>query len=296
MMSTNRFVARSLFSSAAAALVFSLFSQGSTRGPTGILEEPVQETAQQHVQKARDALQKENYRAAKDEAKRALSLDKGTPEAYLLLGMIYRREGKWGDALRYTKEALKHKPDYSDAHYILGLLYFQKSDFAHAREEANLVISQGSRFPNVYVLLAQAGLASRNYPEALSAFETALRLTPPGHEDAIKLQAQIEALKGWIESTGRRLDPSYVQPKLLNSPQPEYTEEARAAGIQGTVRLAVLVSEAGKVASTLVFLGLGFGLDEQAVKAVRKLRFKPATKDGTSVPFWKLVAVEFNLR
>ena len=71
-MSTNRFVAQK-FSSAAAALVLSLFSQGATRGPSGILEEPVQETAQQHVQKAREALQKENYRAAKDEAKREKS-------------------------------------------------------------------------------------------------------------------------------------------------------------------------------------------------------------------------------
>src|SRR2546426_3087715 len=244
MMSTNRFVAHKLLTTAAAALALSLFSQGATRGPSGMLEERVQETAQQHVQKAREALQKENYRAAKDEAKRALSLDKETPEAYLLLGMIHRREGKWGDALRYIKEALKHKPDYSDAHYILGLLYFQRSDFARAREEANLVISQGSRFPNVYVLLAQADLANRKYLEALSALEAALRLTPPGLEDAVKLQAQIEALKGWSESIGLRLDPSYVQPKLLNLPQPEYTEEARAASVQGTVRLAVLVSEA----------------------------------------------------
>lgn len=290
-MSTTRALA-----AAAGVLALSLFSQAVTLGRSAMLDKPLQETAQQHVQKAWEALRKENYRKAKDEAKRALSLDKETPEAYLLLGMIHRREGKWGDALRYIKEALKHKPDYSDAHYILGLLYFQKNDFARAREEANYVISQGSHLPNIYVLLAQADLASRKYPDALSAFEAALRLTPASHEDAAKLQAQIEALKGWIESTARRLDPSYVQPKLLNSPQPEYTDEARAAKIQGTVRLAVLVSETGKVASTLVFLGLGFGLDEQALKAVRKLKFKSATKDGASVPLWVMVEVEFNLR
>lgn len=255
-----------------------------------------EQTAEEHIRKAREAFEKKDYRTAKNEGKRALSLDKEVPEVYLLLGMIDRLEGKWSDAVRYTREALKHKPDYGDAHYILGLLHFQNNDFAHAREEVTLAISQGSRFPNVYLLLAQVNLATHRSREALDEFETALRLTPPNHENAARLQGQIEALKGWIESSDRRLDPSYLRPKLLNSPQPEYSYEAREAKVQGTVRLAVLVSETGRVTSTLVLLGLGFGLDEQAVKAAQKLKFKPGTKDGGPVPFWYLVDVEFNLR
>src|SRR5262249_12119765 len=133
-----------------------------------------------------------------------------------------------------------------------------------ASEEANFVISQGPLFPNVYILLAQAELGSHQFAEALKAFEAALKLTRPDQKEAAVLQGQFEALKGWIDFSQLKLDPSYVQPKLLNSPQPVYSEQARAAGIQGTIRLAVLVDETGNVQKGLVLLGRGFGLDEKA--------------------------------
>ena len=47
------------------------------------------------------------------------------------------------------------------------------------------------------------------------------------------------------------------------------TDEARAAHVQGTVRLAVLVTEDGSVSSSIVFVGIGYGLDDEALKAAR---------------------------
>jgi TonB family protein len=60
--------------------------------------------------------------------------------------------------------------------------------------------------------------------------------------------------------------------------------------------MAVLISEEGKVISTIVLLGLGYGLDEEAAKAAGQLRFKPATRNGQPISFWQMVEVEFNLR
>jgi len=77
---------------------------------------------------------------------------------------------------------------------------------------------------------------------------------------------------------------------------PLYTEEARQRGVQGKVKMAVLVDEQGRVASVLIFSRLGYGLDAEAVKAAQRLRFSPATREGKPVPFWSPLIVEFNLR
>lgn len=60
--------------------------------------------------------------------------------------------------------------------------------------------------------------------------------------------------------------------------------------------MAVLVDEQGRVASVLIFSRLGYGLDDEAVKAAQTLRFSPATREGKSVSFWSPLVVEFNLR
>jgi len=249
-----------------------------------------------HITNAREAFLAKKYGKAKDEAKRAISLNKESPEAYLLLAMVYWREGKWDDSARYDKEALKYSPDYTDAHYLMGLLQLQNRQFDEARKEAELVISKGKRAPNAYLLLAQADLARSKPEEALEPFQNALRLTPPDTDDAMRLTAKIEALQGWIESRADRMDPSFVHPKPLNAPMPSYTDEARAAKVRGTVQMVVLVNIEGKVISTLVLVGLGFGLDEEAVTAAQRLKFTPATKEGDPVAFWQRINVEFNLQ
>ncbi|WP_321474497.1 energy transducer TonB [uncultured Paludibaculum sp.] len=77
--------------------------------------------------------------------------------------------------------------------------------------------------------------------------------------------------------------------------EPEYSEEARKAKFQGAVRLAIIVDEAGHIAAVKVIGPLGMGLDEKAVEAVHKWRFKPGTKNGRPVPVEAQVLVSFHL-
>ena len=273
-----------------------LISISATHCAAAVLIQNEKQPAEQHIQNAREALQNKKYGRAKDEAKRALSLNRMAPEPYLVLAIASRQQGELTDAMKYVKQALDHKMDYADAHYILGLLQYQKKNFIASQTEASTAIAEGLSFPNVYVLLAQANLATNKTKEAVDAFENALRLSSADPDEAARIKHQIEALNGWIGSQATRQDPSYTKPKPLNAPQPTYTDEARNAGIQGTVRLAVLVNEGGKVTSTLVFVGIGFGLDQEAIKAAQRLRFEPAMKDGKPVPYWQMVIVEFNLR
>ena len=86
------------------------------------------------------------------------------------------------------------------------------------------------------------------------------------------------------------------KPKQLNNPQPSYTTQARRNGVEGEVTLRILIGKDGKVLRANVVRGLPDGLDDQALKAVFKLKFKPAMKDGIPVQYMMSVIVEFRLR
>jgi TonB family protein len=77
--------------------------------------------------------------------------------------------------------------------------------------------------------------------------------------------------------------------------EPEYSEEARKAKFQGTVLLAIVVDETGKTTNVRVIRSLGMGLDEKAMEAVMKWRFRPGYKDGKPVPVMANVEVNFRL-
>jgi protein TonB len=64
----------------------------------------------------------------------------------------------------------------------------------------------------------------------------------------------------------------------------KYTDEAKQAAIEGTVVLDLIVDENGRTRDVQVVTGLGHGLTEAAIAAVKQCRFSPGEKDGTPVP------------
>lgn len=84
-------------------------------------------------------------------------------------------------------------------------------------------------------------------------------------------------------------------PKVLESPDPEYSEEARKAKYQGTVILWLVVDQSGRPRDIRVSRALGMGLDQKAIEAVRRWRFEPALKDGNPVAVQINVEVNFRL-
>jgi periplasmic protein TonB len=85
-------------------------------------------------------------------------------------------------------------------------------------------------------------------------------------------------------------------PTILREVKPTYTELARSRGITGEVVLEVVVLRDGSVGLVRVAQGLGSGLDERAIEAVRQWRFAPARRLGQPVDVQVEVAVEFRLR
>jgi TonB family protein len=81
---------------------------------------------------------------------------------------------------------------------------------------------------------------------------------------------------------------------LISRPEPEYTDEARRAGVQGTVWISLTVDQEGIPAPLSVASGpLGMGLEESAVKAIRQWRFQPMRLNGQPSVVSLAVRVDF---
>lgn len=83
--------------------------------------------------------------------------------------------------------------------------------------------------------------------------------------------------------------------EIISKPQPAYTDEARAMKLEGEVILEVLFSASGSAHVGRVIRGLGHGLDEAAVRAAERIRFKPAKRDGLPVDSTAMIHVVFQL-
>jgi TonB family protein len=84
-------------------------------------------------------------------------------------------------------------------------------------------------------------------------------------------------------------------PRIISRVEPSYTEEARTAKLGGTVVLFVEITSTGIVENVTVLHGLGKGLDENAVRAIRQWKFAPALKDGRPVAVMITVEMNFSL-
>jgi periplasmic protein TonB len=85
------------------------------------------------------------------------------------------------------------------------------------------------------------------------------------------------------------------EPHLIYRLEPEYSDEARKARVQGTVTIAAIIDAQGRPQSMHVVRRLGLGLDEKALEAVAKWRFEPAMKDSHAVPVRVDIEVTFRL-
>ena len=85
-------------------------------------------------------------------------------------------------------------------------------------------------------------------------------------------------------------------PVPLNTVEAEFSDEARRAKYQGVCLIQMIVDAHGMPQDPRVVRPLGMGLDQKALEAVRKYRFRPAMKDGrTPVPVMITVEVNFRL-
>jgi len=94
---------------------------------------------------------------------------------------------------------------------------------------------------------------------------------------------------------GVRIGNGVTAPSLVTKVEPEYSEKARQAKIEGTVRLKAVVDTAGRARRIQVTQSLGYGLDEKAVEALEQWTFRPGRKDGQPVNVEAAFEINFRL-
>lgn len=95
---------------------------------------------------------------------------------------------------------------------------------------------------------------------------------------------------------GSHIPPGVTPPRAVHFADPEFSREARKKRIQGIVILSTLVNEHGEPTDIRVEKGIGYGLDENAVRAVSQYRFQPArNRDGSPVAVRISIEVNFRL-
>ena len=123
----------------------------------------------------------------------------------------------------------------------------------------------------------------------------------PGKKDGMGFNGDGNAMgtgedNGVGESGDGRPGSGAYPVKCVYCPDPEYTDEARKAKLQGTVTLRVLVSADGRAGRVKIIKGLGLGLDERAMDMVRQWRFEPARDAGRhAITEWVTVETTYRL-
>lgn len=93
----------------------------------------------------------------------------------------------------------------------------------------------------------------------------------------------------------RRIGGGVSAPELLYKVEPEFSEEARKAKVAGNVLVGIWVDASGNPTHVRVLRGVGMGLDEKAIEAVRQYRFKPGMENGKPVVTEVNIEVNFQI-
>ncbi len=122
----------------------------------------------------------------------------------------------------------------------------------------------------------------------------------PNNPDADLWREQAGSMRFYGRADGEGLDvfrPSEVVTRavITYKPEPGFTEEARQNNVTGTIRMRAVFAADGRVRNIAVVRSLPAGLTEKAVSAARKIRFKPAFKDGHAVSQYVTLEYNFNI-
>ena len=139
--------------------------------------------------------------------------------------------------------------------------------------------------------------------EALAAVPTAYKklipYTDPGftrHPEGIKEVLSDEAQAKQAADRCPAAPSTFTPPKIVYRPVPVITQEAARAKFSGEIVVAVTFLQTGKIGDPWLAMPAGYGLDQVTVDSTEKLRFEPATCDGSIIPFTSAVITHIDFR
>ncbi len=165
-----------------------------------------------------------------------------------------------GQTAEDYRQRIEAHPSSSLAHYEFGVFLMEQDNLQAATIEFEAAL-KGDLLP--------ATIANESH-EKLSWIFGSTGDTVRSIEESMKVNRPRIMLLPEAKS-------NFVPPQPLERVDPEYTDEARVAGLEGAVSLRCEIGEDGSVRRTDVAEPLGLGLDQKAIEAAKRWRFEPAT-------------------
>ncbi len=224
-------------------------------------------------------------RKAKSATDAAIKLDASNVTAYHLRGTIAYWDAKYDAAAADASKAIELNPGFAPAYRLeadvsLGRLGQKTIKGETIRENISLIESA--------IETLERGLKNSSDADSKSELDQHLASIKAFQEHFSKPAAT--SLEAKAEP-----DPNVVPYRILSKPKATYTDRARTAGTQGTVRIVLLLGADGRIGPMLILSRLPNGLTEQAVAAARQIRFEPKTVSGKPAPTVVTIEYGFNI-
>lgn len=263
-------------------------------------------------------LDKNDFKNARKAFEKAVDLSPQDAGVRANLALAYLRGNKLNNAQVEAAKAIGINPQLHTAYYVRGLAFLREGKYTEAGDDASRAIGLNADFAPGYDLKAESTVAlfgkhvneggnarseSALLKKAVETLETCAKNCKTTVADRRNIEEKIESLKTFYDYFQRPdslLSASTPVPeneqnglKINAKPRANYTDAARQANISGRIVLAVLLSANGKVTQTIVIKPLGYGLDQEAIRAARQIRFTPAVKDGKPISVVKMIEYSF---
>lgn len=263
-------------------------------------------------------LEKNDYKKAQKNAEKAVELEPTNYNFHANLAYVYLLTRKNSKAQSEATKAINLEPGKMNAYYFRGTAYLRDAKFDSAEADASKMLQLDPAYPHGYTLLStiflnrlsqkvMGGSAVDQEIKFLKASVDLLKIGKektvgkPDHKVVVEAYEEVSVFYDYftrdktIFSSMAIPDPGVTPLKIINKPRPGYTNEARSRGIQGTIQIAVLFGANGKVENFLVLQRLGGGLDQEAIKAARKIVFEPKKNNGVAVPVVRMLEYTFSI-
>jgi len=224
--------------------------------------------------------------------------DSADGHAKLAYALILANEPQ--KAIAIAQRAIELGDRSPEAHYAIAEASFRMDSPEKAAEEAGAALMINPDFLPALITKSLAQLRLKQYSEAEACLERFLAISPDD-VDAETWRGQLEELPN---RTHEPLKPAPLvvpakeltqKARVLSKPEPQYTEQARKAGVQGTIVLRAIFTASGEVKHILVTRAVGYGLTTEAIKAACQIKFEPAIKDGRPVSMYIQLEYNFHL-
>jgi len=234
------------------------------------------------------------------------------PEARRQGGITLYEQGKDKEAVKVLEAFVKQYAMDSRAWHYLGLALGRMGKSGEARKAHEASVRNATQLTNEYIdgrssdiFCVMVNPLRTMLTEAADSADKYLELTDkPSASKVEEWHARKDGLGRYLDMCpksgnigNKSVEPpdnngAPTVPRILVKPDPQYTDEARLNGTQGTVVLFMMFAEDGIVKAIVPIVSLPNGLTAESIKAARRIQFVPANKNGK--PVSSFIRVEYN--